>query len=222
MKLGIFSDIHGNMLFFNAVLKALREKGAERLFFLGDAVSYYPNGNDVLTILREQGITCIEGNHDSMLRGEFPIPQKNDAVYQLTRSLPTFSEENMAFIRTWPDIRKEVIDGKRIAFVHGSPENHLKGYSYENTEMVNYDDPEMDYLFMGHTHRPWMRKNAHTTVINVGSAGLPRDKGCSPSFAFLDTLTGEATLERIEVDPSPILRNPGSIHEDVLNALLRE
>ena len=35
------------------------------------------------------------------------------------------------------------IDGKRITFVHGSPLNHLKGYTYEDSELALYDDPEV-------------------------------------------------------------------------------
>lgn len=221
MRVAVFSDIHGNMYFFDAVLKALEEFDIDRMVFLGDAVSYYPNGNAVLNTLRELNVTCVEGNHDSMLRGEYPIPPRKDDIYHLKACIPTISAENMAFVRSWPEIIYGTIDNYRVTFVHGCPFDHLKGYGYENTSMAEFDDPSISVLFMGHTHRPWMRQNTHTIVVNVGSVGLPRDIGCSPSFAVMDSLTGDIRLERITVDTSPIFSNPGNLHEDVLKVLKR-
>lgn len=222
MKLCVFSDIHGNLLFFNAFLKHCEGIGIDRMIFLGDSVSYYPDGNAVIGILRERNITCIEGNHDSMARGEYPIPEKHEPVYQLRRTMETISPENMAYLRSWPDHLRETIDGVRILFVHGCPLNFLKGYAYEDSEFAAYDDPETDIVFMGHTHRAWIRRNPHTLLVNVGSVGLPRDKGRFPSYALFDTETREVTIRRFEADPTPILQDPGTIHPDVLNVFNRE
>ena len=86
-----------------------------------------------------------------------------------------------------------------------------------------YDDPEDDIVFVGHTHRPWMRRNPHTLMVNVGSIGLPRDTGggCRPSWAEYDTISGLVTLRRIDADPAPLLAQKGQIHESVLAALSR-
>ncbi len=223
MKLCVFSDIHGNMPFFEAFLRSAAEDRPDRLVFLGDSVSYYPDGCAVIRRLKEIGAVCIEGNHDSMLRGEFPIPEKHEPVYQLRRTMAAISPGEMDFIRTWPEIIRSEIDGKRITFVHGSPLNHLKGYTYEDSELALYDDPDTDIVFMGHTHRPWMRKNAHTLMVNVGSVGLPRDEGngCRPSWAICDTISGEVRIKRIDADPTPLLALSGTVHESVLSALSR-
>lgn len=221
MKLCVFSDAHGNLLFLDAFLQYCANLQIERWFYLGDSVGYYPDGDAVLSRLRALGAFCLEGNHDSMLRGEFPIPEQREAIYQLRPTIASVTPENMAFIKSWPEIHDETIDGLRMEFVHGSPLNHLKGYSYEDSDMAQYDRPGLDMLFMGHTHRPWMRQNPHTLLVNVGSVGLPRDQGCRPSFAICDTNAREVQLLRIEVDPTPILANPRGLHEDVLNCLKR-
>ena len=130
MKLAVFSDIHGNMHFFEAFLRDAEAEGVDRLIFLGDAVSYYPFGCAVIRSLWKLGALCIEGNHDSMLRGEFPIPQNHEPVYQLRKTIAEISAEELAFVKSWPEIVHETLDGKRLTFVHGSPLNHLKGYSY--------------------------------------------------------------------------------------------
>ncbi len=224
MKLCVFSDIHGNIYFFEKFLQAAGAEKPDRLIFLGDSVSYYPSGCAVIRKLREIRALCIEGNHDSMLRGEFPIPEKHEPVYQLRRTMAEISPDELAFVKSWPEIYSETIDGKRLTFVHGSPLNHLKGYSYEDSELALYDDPDTDVVFMGHTHRPWIRKNTHTLMVNVGSVGLPRDRGngCRPAWAMYDTETGEAVIKRIDIDPAPLLGLGEEIHESVREALTRQ
>ena len=223
MKICVFSDIHGNMTFFNAFLRAIAEDRPARLIFLGDSVSYYPQGCEVIRKLREIGAVCIEGNHDSMLLGEFPIPENHEPVYQLRRTIDAISQDELDFVRSWPDILRETVDGRRLTFVHGSPLNHLKGYAYEDSELALYDDAETDVVFMGHTHRPWIRRNPHTLMVNVGSIGLPRDNGngCRPAWAIYDTLKGEAEIRRIDADPAPLLALGDQIHESVRACLSR-
>lgn len=223
MKLAIFSDIHGNISFFEAFLRDAEKKHTDRLIFLGDAVSYYPFGCEVIQKLKEIGATCIEGNHDSMLRGEFPIPEKHEAVYQLRRTMAKITSEEMDFVKTWPEIIHETIEGRRLTFVHGNPLNHLKGYSYIDSELALYDHPDDDIVFVGHTHRPWIRQNPHTLMVNVGSVGLPRDEGggSKPAWVLYDTQTGIPEIYRIDTDIKPLLALRGIVHESVLDALSR-
>ena len=223
MKLAVFSDVHGNLPFFEAFLQDAERHGAERLVFLGDAVSYYPYGREVIRRLREINALCIEGNHDSMLRGEFPIPEKHEPVYRLKPLMAEIAPEEMAFVKTWPEMIRETLDGKRVTFVHGSPLNHLKGYSYADSDLALYDDPEDDIVFVGHTHRPWIRQNPHTLMVNVGSVGLPRDEGggSRPAWVLYDSLTGVPEIHRVEADTAPLLALRGKVHESVLDALNR-
>lgn len=223
MKFCVFSDIHGNMPFFEAFLRAAEADRPDRMVFLGDSVSYYPEGCAVIRKLREIDALCIEGNHDSMLRGEFPIPERHEAVYQLRRTLAAISADEMDFVKSWPEIVRETADGKRLTFVHGSPLNHLKGYSYEDSELALYSDPEQDVVFVGHTHRPWIRQNENTLMVNVGSVGLPRDEGggCRPAWAVFDTVTGKAEIRRVTADPAPLYAMGDAVHQSVLDALMR-
>lgn len=223
MKFCVFSDVHGNIPFFEEFLRAAAAEKPDRMIFLGDAVSYYPWGSEVIRRLREIGAVCIEGNHDSMLRGEFPIPENHEPVYQLRPTMAKINSDEMEFVKSWPEIRQETADGRKLTFVHGSPLDHLKGYSYADSELALYDEPEADVVFVGHTHRPWIRQNKHTLMVNVGSVGLPRDEGggCRPAWVMYDTVTGIAEIHRIDADPAPLLAAAENIHESVLNALSR-
>lgn len=222
MKLCVFSDIHGNTLYLDAVTNAWKDNTLfDRFYFLGDAVGYFFNGNQVLTKLRKMNAACVCGNHDAMLMGSLPLTEKKDEVYQLAETRKNISPENLEFIQTWPEILEESIDGLNIKFVHGTPELPLEGYGYENTAIADFDQPGLDTLFIGQTHRPWIHRNKHTTIVNVGSVGLPRDIGNSPSYVIFDTEKKQAEIHRLEVDPSPILIAPGLIHPCVLDVLRR-
>lgn len=223
MKIAVFSDIHGNISFFEAFLRDAQAEKVEKYVFLGDAVSYYPFGRDVIRTLRSIGAHCVEGNHDSMLRGEFPIPENHEPVYQLRKTMAEISPDELAYVKSWPEIIQETCSGKRVTFVHGSPLNHLKGYTYIDSELALYDSPEDDIVFCGHTHRPWIRQNPHTLMVNVGSVGLPRDEGggSKPAWALFDTAAGSIEIRRVNADITPLLSLKGIVHESVLAALDR-
>lgn len=221
MRLAVFSDVHGNALWLDAVLKKIRTAQVERLYFLGDSVSYFPDSFAVIRRLQEVGAICVEGNHDNMLRGEFPIPEKNDAAYRLKPVLQTIPPDLLEFVRDWPVTRTEKIDNVRIQFVHGNPLDPLKGYSYEDSPLSEFDSSKLDVVFVGHTHRPWVRQNPHTLMVNVGSVGLPRDVGCAPSWVLFDTKTRDVRVNRLRMSPAELLKTYPDVHESVRECLKR-
>lgn len=79
------------------------------------------------------------------------------------------------------DIKEIEIENKKIAFCH-RPEiaqNLAKSQKY-------------DYVFYGHTHKPWMENIGQTKLINPGNvAGL----FYRPSFAVCDLKTGKIELK---------------------------
>ncbi len=79
------------------------------------------------------------------------------------------------------DIKEIEIENKKIAFCH-RPEiaqNLAKSQKY-------------DYVFYGHTHKPWMENIGQTKLINPGNvAGL----FYRPSFAICDLKTGKIELK---------------------------
>ena len=46
-KIAILSDIHGNFLALEAVVRELEKIKPQVTFFLGDAVGYFPDGKEV-------------------------------------------------------------------------------------------------------------------------------------------------------------------------------
>ena len=76
MRLGLISDIHGNLLALDAVLDELNESGMDRLVCLGD-VAAGPEPRKTLERLREVGCPIVRGNWDTwVLEGVPPLQQQ--------------------------------------------------------------------------------------------------------------------------------------------------
>ncbi len=221
MKLCVLSDIHGNIHYLNAVLEACAVLPIDHYFFLGDAVGYFPDGAAVLQRLREINAYCVKGNHEARMLGMIPFDEEKDKVYRLTDQLRQLDESDLQYIKSWPVTRQHEYDGTQIHFLHGTISDPLNGYGYENGEFSEFNQPNLDVMFVGQTHRPWKQKNTHTLIVNVGSVGLPRDYGNSPSFAILDTVTKVAEIQRIKVDSAPLIAAAADLHPAVIECLNR-
>jgi predicted phosphodiesterase len=205
-KLGFISDAHGNPIGLQACVDALRARGAERLFFLGDAVGYLPLAEEVLGILDGEQAQCQLGNHEAMLCGMLPLDPAKDKTYRIGELGARLDAGKKSAIGAWPR-RRAIVEGRmRLLLVHGSPSEELTGYVYPNSELDEFARLDYDMVFLGQTHIPFSRRAGAVQVINVGSCGLPRDGTSDASCALLDTGTGELELLRIKFDVQSLLR----------------
>jgi putative phosphoesterase len=219
--IGVLSDAHGNRPGFDAAIAALRNQGARRFVFLGDAVGYLPT-RDVLAAILELGdaITCLRGNHEDMVLAGRLDPAR-EPMYQhdaVRRQLRSGDVELMA---SWPTRRSLVVSAGTALYVHGSPADPAGGYVYPDTDLASFE-VDADFVFMGHTHRPFVRQCGHTQFVNVGSCGLPRDCPGSGSAALFDEATGSIRLVRFDIggDASNVLAATPDVHPSII-ALLK-
>ena len=81
MKFGILSDVHANLEALEVALKFLRDAEVDEIVFLGDAVGYGPNPNEVCELLRDNCLHACVGNHDAAVIGTLdttwfhPVPR---------------------------------------------------------------------------------------------------------------------------------------------------
>lgn len=205
MKLGLLSDVHGNPIALATCLRALEASKVDRVHFLGDAVGYLDGGREVLRMLGEAGAICQMGNHDAMLLGQLPLDPARDRIYRLGVQRERLDATELAELASWPETRELVVDGVRILFVHGSPRPSITEYLYPDTPIELPAGFAHDVVFVGHSHRPFIRRHDEVLVVNVGSVGLPRDRGDLASLAVFDTATREARVLRIPFDRERVL-----------------
>lgn len=197
MKIGFISDAHGHYMAFNRGLSILHELGAEAIYFLGDAIGYLP-GIEVLKILREQKIPCIRGNHEDMLLSG-SIVDEHEAIYRHREVAAMMPEELSRFVEKWPESVRVAEACGDLLVVHGSPIDPMHGYVYPDSALSDFDVGGASFVFMGNTHRPFIRDCNGTTFVNVGSCGMCRDCGSLGAVCLLDSESSEATIFRYDI-----------------------
>ena len=203
MRLLIISDIHGN----KEALDAVMDVPYDDIICLGDLVDYGPSPGECIDVLVEKKIPTIMGNHDNAVA--FRMDCGCGYVYkhlsQSTREYTwnVLNDAHLEFLRKLPmDIRRKE-NGKKLYFTHGSPisfYDYIKPDTPEETIKELIKGVSADFLFMGHSHLPFVRKVADVTLVNPGSVGQPRDGDTRASCAIFDTDTFQAEIIRVEYD----------------------
>lgn len=219
MKIACISDIHGNLYALEKALKCIDTLDIDKTIFIGDAVGYIP-GIQVLKRLKELGITCLRGNHENMLLNKTYTTAK-DEVYLHQKTLEKLQSYNLEYIKSWPtEYYKE-----NIAFFHASPNDHLNGYIYPDTDLSTLSSLPDDVRFCvtGHTHRPFIRTHNKTIFVNTGSIGLPRDDGRYGAFALIDTDADIAKIIRFDIttELKQSIAEFGPVHSSITDLIER-
>src|SRR5688500_4191849 len=129
MLIGIFSDAHGNEPGFYTCYEFLA-KHTDSIYYLGDAVGYFPLSNKIIETLGSNNINCLKGNHDAMLLGELEYDSNREEIYQIEKCRNAITEKNLNFLKGLISEKQVIIDNKNLLFIHGSPADPLKGYIY--------------------------------------------------------------------------------------------
>ena len=214
-RIAIISDVHGNLTALEQALVIIEQQQCDAIYFLGDAVGYFPRLTALHRILDVEGLIAIRGNHEEYLLGLQDYDIEKEPVYQLAKARRDISDEVLQRVRNWPTLLDVTFCGKRVLFVHGSPTNHTNGYVYPDSEL---SATVPDFVFLGNTHRPFIRRVGTTTYINVGSVGLPRDDGRFGAFCIWNTESEVPEILRFKLDASHEIVDPlNMVHDSVIN-----
>ena len=203
MRLLIISDIHGNKEAMDAVLAVSHDEA----ICLGDIVDYGPSPGECIDVLLDQKIPTIMGNHDNAVafRMDCGCGYAYKHLFQSTREYTwnILNTTQLEFLRELPmDLRREE-NGRKLYFTHGSPlsfYDYIKPDTSEDTIKEFIKGVDAEFIFVGHSHLPFVRKVADVTLVNPGSVGQPRDGDTRASCAVFDIDTFQAEIIRVEYD----------------------
>lgn len=193
MRLGIVSDVHGNI---EALDRAIEQMGdIDELLCAGDACYQFRFSNDVAARLRETGARYVLGNHEEILLSPAGIrAQQSERVDQ----------ELLEWTREQPTVMNVEANGKRLLMFHATPWEPNRDYLFPSSpELRKLAEEDADFIVYGHTHYQMARRVGRALVINPGSTGDPRDPNndFQVSYAVLDTETEEVEIGNF-VDPT--------------------
>lgn len=195
MKIGVLSDIHGNITALNAVIKHAQGLNVDAYFILGDLVGYYPKSGKVVRCIRNLSNTIvIQGNHERLLMevvdGTTNIEKLNEKYGEGHEiALRELGVNELEWLRSLPVEKDIVVDDISIKLCHGAPGNpNLYLYPDTSQEILNKLCIEnLDFIFIGHSHYPFVTSKNNCVLINVGSVGMSKDVGGLASWGVLDT-----------------------------------
>lgn len=222
MRIGFISDAHGNPFGLKLCLDLLRQAKADRIYFLGDAVGYFPDVLEVLDLLRMNGVCCLMGNHEAMLLGQLPLDPEKEAICRIEDARRKMSASLIREVFAWDRKKFVGINGRQIALMHGNPKAPLDGYLYPDSDIEFLSEIDADLIVMGHTHRPFIRHSQNLWVLNIGSTSLPRQENARAVCGLYDTNTDRAHLLYAPLPVEAlVVHYSGKVHERVLMTLTR-
>jgi putative phosphoesterase len=173
MRIGLFSDVHGNGVGLDAVLAELEDAGVDRLVCLGDLVEGGPQPDYCLRRVQELDCGAVLGNCDHWLVEYYREPELSERSDIGAWARERLGEDGLAALAALPDTRElDLGDGDRLLCVHGTPTSRV-----DRIEKTAPDDELLELLgdatvlAAGHTHEQWQRRVGDRLVLNPGRVG---------------------------------------------------
>jgi len=251
LRTALVSDIHGNLVAFEAVLSHIAGQGVDRIVCLGDVLGYGPRPVECLDLVAERCEWCLMGNHDFGVCYEptnFNLAAEQAAYW--TRAMFDAETDPVAKARRLDYLHRLRV---RVVFsdflcVHGSPRRPINEYIFPEDA---FNSPvKMEHVFerverfclVGHTHVPGVftedcefypqaelaegfdLSGEGKAIVNPGSVGQPRDNDPRASYAILDEEARRVVFHRLEYDVESVVEQIKAIPElvDWLGERLRE
>lgn len=221
MRVAILSDIHGNSIALDAVLRDIEARGGvDAYWLLGDLAAI---GHDPLGVLervaRLPGAKLVRGNTDRYLvTGQRPGPtaaacESAPALWPARVEVAgSFSwTQGVVTMGGWVDwlaelpleCRHVLPDGTRVLCVHASPgrddgQGVHPGVSREELRSL-LDGCGADLVFVGHTHWPMDVQVDGVRVVNVGCVSNAFPPDLRASYVLLEAGRAGCRFEQRQV-----------------------
>lgn len=173
-RVALISDVHGNHVALQAVLRDIEAQRVDAIYCLGDVVGYGPQPIECMKLVRAvcESDKIIMGNHDQAVIHEpigFNRSARQAAMWTNQIAKPGLFNIFGGKRARWNWLKQlpTVLTEEDVIFVHASPRQHLEEYILEeHTKGISFtgEDPQVlleenfalveHSCFIGHTHRP--------------------------------------------------------------------
>jgi predicted phosphodiesterase/predicted RNase H-like HicB family nuclease len=181
-RVGIISDIHGDVFSLDQALARLRAMGVDLILCAGDLLDVEPFGEETCQRLKAEGVVTIRGNHERWAlerRRRRPDPRLASQGCDLGEPADLFgggaelSRPALAWLRALPDHWTAELAGFQVSMWHARPGSDMRGVEADKTgpklrrELL--DRAGADILIVGHTHESFALVEGEGLIVNPGS-----------------------------------------------------
>jgi putative phosphoesterase len=210
MRIGLLSDVHGNLSGLQAVAAALeKEAPLDRVVVAGDHLLGGPRPAEVWRFLLDANWSLIRGNEDDALLTEEPpnleglrrYARAYDAQRRWTRQRlgPVILRQLAAL----PDRCRLTTPAGSVLVVHSSPRSmHDRAGSIQNRPdevTAAYSGTDAGVIAFGHYHRNFVRPMPFALLVNVASVSIPEDHLPLAAYTILHANPSSWVVEQLRV-----------------------
>jgi len=206
----IISDVHGNSLALQAVLKDIKTQQVDTIINLGDHVFGALEPEATAELIRQTPMLCISGNTDrEILENLNKISDKEN----MERVKADLSEETIKWLGDLPDT---LICDDLFLVCHGTPQSDNEYLLEQVTEqgVFVYNDEDLiektkditqRIILCGHSHvnRVVYLSNGKI-ILNPGSIGLPAYLGNGEYRFAMESMTPHAKYAIVKANGDAI------------------
>ena len=193
MRIALIADIHANLPALEAALRGIRRHAPDRILSLGDQINLGPCPKQTLSLLTENNVTCLHGNHEgyvlSVLAGDEVYAGANFESLRFNAARLTAEEI------TFP---KE-LSMEGITFCHAMPGNDRFPIGEPDKALPQLQKMRPTapmHIICGHAHNPTHYRLPNLMIDSIGSIGC-MDDGVpgTTNYAILDIERGAAAMK---------------------------
>jgi len=206
VRVAVLSDIHGNIDGLDACLNDLdAQGGADHVVAAGDLCMDGPFPDRVIARLRERNARCVRGNTDREIATADLATLDDDEASMIRWQRERLGHENVAWLRALPFSLSFGDGPDALLVVHANP------HSDDEHVWPDADEPTLERFFasviertiaFGHLHLPYVRVWRDKTLVDVASAGLPKDGDPRAHYVIFTQRSGgwEVKSRRVAFD----------------------
>ncbi len=211
MRLAILSDIHGNLTALQAVLADVAAHGPfDSVGVAGDLCEWGPQPRAVLERVRALNCPVVQGNTDRNVTIEDAdelraLGKSERAIAGLAWTRGEIGPEGTAYLAGLPFAHTfPGPQGQDVLMVHANArdqDTHLDPDMPPQRVAELLGDTSAAVVAFGHLHIPYLRPLEGRLLVDVSSAGYPRDGDRRAAYAILEwDGAWQAAIRRVPYD----------------------
>ncbi len=208
VRLAIVSDIHGNLLALEAVLKDIARQGVDLILCGGDVALKGSRPAESVDLLHSRCAAFVKGNTDAYLTGELPLRNYGNPQHWKYRLYAWTAAElgpaRVAQMRTYGFSHRISGNGQGdLLLGHANPQDMeaaIEPHAPDSVVRGQTHGVDAAILAFGHLHIPYQKRVGNLLLVDVASVGNPRDRDPRPAYGLFTLGEAGWSVELRRVD----------------------